>query len=168
MAWPGTNIVSLEVSAAPPLNLERRLHYLISYPYGCLEQTTSAVFPQLYLPSLLKLEDARKREIQRNVQDGVHRLSGFQAPNGGFLYWPGGFFAPDLQLRNTWSTSYAGHFLVEAKKLGYSVPDAMIGDWVRFQRATAQSWSSKGESESSIRRIACTRSRSPVSPKSAR
>ena len=145
---PGTNVVSLEVSAAPPLNLERRLHYLISYPYGCLEQTTSAIFPQLYLSSLLKLEDARKREIQRNVQDGVHRLSGFQAPNGAFLYWPGGFFAPDLQLRNTWSTSYAGHFLVEAKKLGYSVPDSMIGGWVRFQRATAQSWSSQGESES--------------------
>jgi hypothetical protein len=144
----GTNVVSLEVSAAPPLNLERRLHYLISYPYGCLEQTTSAVFPQLYLSSLLRLEDARKREIQRNVQDGVHRLSGFQAPNGGFMYWPGGFSAPDSQLRDTWSTSYAGHFLVEAKKLGYSVPEAMLGGWIRFQRATAQSWSSQGESES--------------------
>ena len=60
----GTNVVTLEISAAPPLDLERRLHYLITYPYGCLEQTTSSVFPQLYLSSLLKLEDARKREIQ--------------------------------------------------------------------------------------------------------
>jgi uncharacterized protein YfaS (alpha-2-macroglobulin family) len=143
----GTNVVSLEVSAAPPLDLERRLHYLITYPYGCLEQTTSAVFPQLYLPSLLKLEDARKRAIQRNVQDGVHRLAGFQVPNGAFLYWPGGFAAPDAQLRDHWSTTYAGHFLVEAKRLGYSVPDSMLANWIRFQRTTAQSFRHQGESE---------------------
>ena len=44
------NTVTLEVSALPPINLERRLEYLIQYPHGCLEQTTSGVFPQLYLP----------------------------------------------------------------------------------------------------------------------
>ncbi|HKE94951.1 MAG TPA: MG2 domain-containing protein [Povalibacter sp.] len=143
----GTNVVTLEVSAVPPLDLERRLHYLIMYPYGCLEQTTSSVFPQLYLPSLVKLEDERKAEIQRNVQDGIHRLSGFQLPNGAFAYWPGGGFWPDAYLRDTWSTTYAGHFLVEAKKLGYSVPDAMLSDWVRFQRTTAQSWAQSGSGE---------------------
>lgn len=143
----GTNVVTLEVSAAPPLDLERRLHYLITYPYGCLEQTTSSVFPQLYLSSLMKLEDARKREIQRNVQDGVHRLSGFQTPNGGFVYWPGGWFSPEVQLRNSWSTSYAGHFLVEASKLGYSVPDAMLANWVRYQRTSAQNFRSDDESD---------------------
>lgn len=143
----GTNVVTLEVSAQPPLDLERRLHYLITYPYGCLEQVTSAVFPQLYLSSLLKLEDARKREIQRNVQDGVHRLSGFQTPNGGFVYWPGGWFSPDVQLRNSWSTSYAGHFLVEASQLGYSVPDAMLANWVRYQRTSAQNFRSASEGD---------------------
>src|SRR5262249_28789700 len=37
---PGTNVVTLEVSAVPPLDLERRLRYLIRYPHGCLEQLT--------------------------------------------------------------------------------------------------------------------------------
>jgi len=144
----GTNDVTLEVSAVPPLDLERRLHYLITYPYGCLEQVTSSVFPQLYLSSLLKLEEARKNEIQRNVQDGIHRLSGFQLPNGAFAYWPGGFYSAQAALRDNWSTSYAGHFLLEAKSIGYAVPDAMLSNWARYQRATAQTWSGSEHSES--------------------
>lgn len=140
----GTNELALEVSAVPPLDLERRLHYLISYPYGCLEQITSSVFPQLYLPSLMKLEDARKNEIQRNVDAGVHRLSGFQLPNGGFTYWPGGFYSRNDSLRENWATTYAGHFLIEAKALGYAVPDAMLANWTRYQRTTAQSWNGTG------------------------
>lgn len=47
----GTNKGVIEVSSIPPINLEKRLKYLIAYPYGCVEQTTSSVFPQLYLRS---------------------------------------------------------------------------------------------------------------------
>ena len=47
---PGTNEVTLEASSIPPLNLEKRLGDLIRYPYGCLEQTTSTLFPQFFLP----------------------------------------------------------------------------------------------------------------------
>jgi len=45
----GTNKAMLEFSTVPPINLEKRLSYLIQYPHGCIEQTTSSVFPQLYL-----------------------------------------------------------------------------------------------------------------------
>ncbi|HNC73256.1 MAG TPA: MG2 domain-containing protein, partial [Elusimicrobiota bacterium] len=86
---PGTNEVHLEVSALPPLNLERRLGELIRYPHGCVEQVTSSVFPQLYLPDLVKLTDAQKAEVEKNIKTGIDRLRAFQAPNGGFVYWPG-------------------------------------------------------------------------------
>ena len=49
----GTNQVTLEVSALPPLDIGNRLTYLVQYPHGCLEQTTSSVFPQLFLSSLV-------------------------------------------------------------------------------------------------------------------
>ena len=49
----GTNAAVLEVSNALPFNLDKRLKYLIRYPYGCIEQTTSAIFPQLYLAELM-------------------------------------------------------------------------------------------------------------------
>src|SRR5262249_2097175 len=113
----GTNVVTLEMSAVPPLDLERRLDYLVRYPHGCIEQLTSAGFAQLYLPALLKLEDARKAEVERNVNAAIGRLRGFQLPNGAFGYWPGGFgAAASFDTRNAWSTNYAGHFLVEAGK----------------------------------------------------
>ncbi|HEX5057430.1 MAG TPA: MG2 domain-containing protein [Gammaproteobacteria bacterium] len=132
---PGTNKVMLEVSAVPPLNIERRLGYLIAYPHGCVEQVTSAVFPQLYLASLVKLDQRQKQEIQNNIQAGIERLRGFQSGNGGFLYWPGGWSAGV----NDWATNYAGHFLVEASRLGYQVPSDMLTSWINYQTQAAQS-----------------------------
>ena len=137
----GTNVVSMEISAVPPLNLERRLQYLIRYPHGCIEQTTSAAFPQIYLPALVKLSDDKKKEVERYVQAGVDRLRGFQLPNGGFTYWPGGFAtAVGYEAYNGWSTNYAGHFLLEAQKQGYQIPSGMLVDWARHQKSLAQSW----------------------------
>jgi alpha-2-macroglobulin len=138
---PGTNTVTLEMSAVPPLNLEQRLQYLIRYPHGCIEQTVSAALPQLFLPALLKLEDARKKEIEANVLVAIDKLRGFQLPNGSFAYWPGDFGAfSGFNTRNAWSTNYAGHFLLEAGKLGYAVPAAMQNEWLRFQKQAAQAW----------------------------
>jgi len=143
---PGTNTVSLELTTLPPLNLEGRLPFLIRYPHGCLEQVTSAVFPQLYLPSLVRLEDDAKSAIEENVQAGIDRLRGFQIPTGAFVYWPGGFVGDGtFGGQNSWVTSYAGHFLIEAEKLGYYVPPEMISDWTNFQKSQAQSWSKGGE-----------------------
>lgn len=138
----GTNTVNLEMSAVPPLNLERRLDYLIRYPHGCVEQVTSSVFPQLYLPKLVKLEEGRKKEIEKNVHAGIERLRGFQIPMGAFVYWPGGFWTSGggFDARNAWSTNYVGHFIVEADKLGYHVPAQMMSDWVKYQKSAAQSW----------------------------
>ena len=141
----GTNAVTLEVAAVPPLDLERRLDYLVRYPHGCLEQTTSSVFPQLYLPKLLRLEPDRQKEIEGNIRASIQRLRGFQNPAGSFLYWQGGFWVETgNDPRNSWVTSYAGHFLVEANLLGYAVPPPMLASWVKHQKSAAQSWSPQG------------------------
>jgi alpha-2-macroglobulin len=140
---PGTNQVSLEVSALPPLNLENRLRYLIQYPHGCLEQTTSSVFPQLFLSSLVKLEGSRQRQIEDNVRAGIDHMRFFQLANGGFSYWPGGsggFATGSLEGYALWATTYASHFLVEAEKRGYTVPASMRAGMIRNLRSTAQAW----------------------------
>jgi uncharacterized protein YfaS (alpha-2-macroglobulin family) len=138
----GTNSVTLEASAVPPLNLERRLDFLIRYPHGCVEQVTSSVFPQLYLAQLVKLEEGRKQTVEKNVQAGIDRLRGFQIPSGAFVYWPGGGWnAGSMGAQNAWATNYAGHFLLESERLGYGVSAAMLADWVKYQKSAAQSWS---------------------------
>jgi uncharacterized protein YfaS (alpha-2-macroglobulin family) len=108
LAWPEPT--ALEVSSIPTIDFNRRLQYLITYPHGCVEQTTSSVFPQLFLADVADISASRQADIQRNVTAGINRLSGFQLANGGFVYWPGNTVSDD------WGTSYAGHFMIEAEK----------------------------------------------------
>jgi len=138
----GTNTVVLEVSRIPPLNLESRLGFLMRYPHGCVEQVTSSVFPQLYLDRLMDLDLEKRTEVQSNIRAGIRRLRKFQMSGGGFSYWSGDGLA------NDWSTSYAGHFLVEAARHGYRVPADMLAGWKRHQRRVAGEWDgSSGRAE---------------------
>ncbi len=103
----GTQVATLEVSALPPVNLDGRMQYLIHYPHGCLEQTTSGVFPQLYLPALIKLTQNQRLQVENNVRAGIARLRTMQHTSGGFAYWPG-----------VWSTDPA---LELAQRLGHDL-----------------------------------------------
>ncbi|MCK9611310.1 MAG: MG2 domain-containing protein [Bacteroidales bacterium] len=130
----GTNKGVIEVSSIPPINLEKRLKYLISYPYGCIEQTTSAAFPQLFLANLMELDDSKKKSIERNIKAAINRISSFQTPSGGFSYWPG------YSEADQWSSCYAGHFLLEAKDLGYNVSPTILKRWEKYQKNIAKQW----------------------------
>ena len=139
---PGTNSATLEVSRIPPLNLAQRLNYLIRYPHGCIEQTTSAVFPQLYLGSLLSLTSKRQDDIQNNIRAAIRKLPRFQTPDGGFGFWRG------ASTSNDWCSSYVGHFLLEASRVGYALPSGTMELWERYQRKAAASWvRQEGQSE---------------------
>jgi uncharacterized protein YfaS (alpha-2-macroglobulin family) len=127
----GTNNARLELSSMPPLNLGRRLNYLIRYPHGCIEQITSAAFPQLYLPVLLELDQKEKDKVKRNIEACISNLPRYQLTNGGFAYWPGGTSA------EAWSSCYAGYFLLEAENAGYLVPGNVKTQWLNYMRSEA-------------------------------
>ena len=133
----GTNTLTLSFSRLPPINLESRLNFLITYPHGCLEQTTSGLFPQLYLDRILDLDGDRRASIRTNIAAGIERMSAFQVPSGGFAFWPGGSEAHD------WGSTYAGHFLLEARNAGFAVPDSLINRWLAFQRDRAAQWQAR-------------------------
>lgn len=135
----GTNEGVLEVSSIPPLNLGSRLNYLIHYPHGCVEQTTSAAFPQLYLADLMKLDDRKKKATEANIRAAINRLRTFQTTAGGLGYWPGD------QTPSEWGTNYAGHFLLEAEEHGYTLPSGMMDNWKKFQRQQAISWTPRAD-----------------------
>ncbi len=143
IGMPGTNSGSLEISSLPPVNLGQRLKYLIQYPYGCIEQTTSSVFPQLYLSNIKSLTDGEKSSVQKNVSAAIERLKSFVNRDGGFSYWPGG------EDSESWGTTYAGHFLTEAEAKGYFVPNDLIKRWKKYQKNKAQSWRKNQEYSSS-------------------
>ncbi|HER07717.1 MAG TPA: hypothetical protein ENO20_02300 [Bacteroides sp.] len=138
VGMPGTNDLTLEVSNIPPVDFGRRLKYLIGFPHGCIEQVTSAVFPQLYLAEVVDVGEDVRQKTTSNVEAGIRRMSAFQLPDGSFSYWPGG------GTPSPWGTSYAGHFMIEAGNKGYAVPPSLLNQWKKYQRKTARGWSSSG------------------------
>lgn len=127
----------LEISSMPPLNLSQRLNYLLEYPYGCAEQITSAVFPQLYVDKILNLDEAKRKTIAANIANALARLNTCQTAEGGFAMWPGGINT------DQWITNYVSHFLIEAKAMGYTLPPNMLDRFLKWQQRTAKMWASK-------------------------
>ena len=130
----GTNKATIEFSTIPAINFTERLQYLIQYPHGCVEQTTSSVFPQLYMSDIFDLSTSKKSEIQKNIEKGIARLGNFQLTNGGLSYWMGEDYASD------WGTSYAGHFMLEAEQKGFVLPITFKTNFVRYQKDKACNW----------------------------
>lgn len=139
----GSQEVALELSLMPPMNLQNRLQYLIGFPHGCVEQTTSKALPQLFLPALTNLSEKQLLESQNNVGAAIDKLSRYQASSGGFSYWPGQGNIHD------WASSYAGHFLLLAKDQGYDVPQKMLSDWQANQSRAARAWTASASNNNS-------------------
>jgi uncharacterized protein YfaS (alpha-2-macroglobulin family) len=130
----GSNFAIAELSTLPPMNFSERLQYLIQYPHGCIEQTTSSAFPQLFMSDIFDISIQKKQEIEQNVKAAIQKLSDFQMPNGGLSYWQGLNYADD------WATSYAGHFMIEAEKKGYALPLTFMSNWLKYQQQASKNW----------------------------
>ncbi len=124
----GSNEAEIIVSTLLPKNLQKRLSYLIHYPYGCIEQTVSGAFPQLYLPEIIELSKEDREKIDFFINEAIKKIRKMQLSDGAFSYWP------DSSNYNLWSTHYAAHFLIEAKNKGYNVPSDMIEKWQDFAK----------------------------------
>jgi uncharacterized protein YfaS (alpha-2-macroglobulin family) len=121
---PETARRELRLSPLPLVQFTGKLRYLLHYPYGCVEQTTSSAFPLVYFSDLAKELDPElfsKSDPDVFVQEGIRRLATMQLSNGGFSMWPDG------DTMQPWGSIYATHFLVEARWAGHHV-DALLYD----------------------------------------
>ena len=129
---PGTNQARISVRRRPDFNFDNQMLRLVRYPYGCVEQTVSSVFPQLYLKNLLDLDSEKFQivaaDIDKHINAAIRKLRRFRLPDGSFSLWPGG------RHTSVWGSVYAGHFLIEARKLGYHIPEDMYQGWLRYQQ----------------------------------
>ncbi|MFT5130352.1 MAG: hypothetical protein ACI8W8_003983, partial [Rhodothermales bacterium] len=106
----GTESLDLQISADPNVDARAALSWLSLYPYGCLEQTTSAVFPLAYADGIDPAFDAAS--LKQPIADTLARLQLMQTSRGGFAMWPGG--------QKPWfgGTVYACHFLTATQSDG--------------------------------------------------
>lgn len=113
----------LIVSKSPMVEFADDLNHLVRYPYGCVEQTVSAAFPQLYLADLTQTLGKTLDESQNpdeNVRAAIAKLQTMQRYDGGLNYWQGGTYA------SWWGSVYAANFLMEAQKAGFEVSEEFM------------------------------------------
>ncbi len=100
------------------------LEYLAAYPYGCIEQTTSAFLPDVIIARLLgrlNLDAPGLRErLPEMVQDGLLKIYRYQRDDGGWGWW--GYDGSDA-----WMTAYVVFALDQAQKAGFEVNGRVLG-----------------------------------------
>jgi len=120
----GRGELSLELSPSLLVESAGAAEYLLSYPYGCIEQSTSSLMPWLAVTALRaevpSLQRYTPEATAKAIQAGVDRLVGMQHPSGGFVYWPKATEVVE------WATPYAGLGLLLARERGANVPDAAL------------------------------------------
>ncbi|MCZ6793803.1 MAG: MG2 domain-containing protein [Planctomycetota bacterium] len=136
----GTANHRLVFAPRPDLDLLGSLSYVLRYPHGCLEQTTSRAFPLLRLADLAALLregygrsaadglPEAEEEIDLRVQAGIERILSMQGAGGWLATWPGG------RSPWKWASAYAAHFLVEARKAGHDVPREELDELLDYLR----------------------------------
>ncbi len=131
----GTITRELYISKLPLIQFSGKLEYLLQYPYGCLEQVTSRVFPLIYLSDIAKEIDPdvfKKADPAAMVQEGIRQIGTMQVAGGGFSLWPGGV-EPE-----PWVSIYTAHFLVEARKAGYFVDGSVYSGAIDYLKNAAK------------------------------
>jgi len=133
----GTDELLLQTSSLSAVQFRRNIDYLVRYPYGCVEQTTSRLFPLLYFNDLTRFVQPDlfgTRGPDYFVQEGIQKLAMMARNDGSFSFWPGN------DRYHVWASVYAGHFLLEARAAGYTVDDRLynrvLGHLKRVARTT--------------------------------
>jgi len=101
---------------------------LLTYPYGCAEQTSSALLPWLAADTLRPLIPHAPDEeaVRQTVSMGIAKLATMQTSSGGLAYWPDGD-TPTL-----WASAHAAEILLLAKKGGFSVPEEFFDELLDY------------------------------------
>ncbi|MCW5809259.1 MAG: hypothetical protein KIT31_43295, partial [Deltaproteobacteria bacterium] len=138
---PGTLAVELLASTTALSQLKDAVAYLMDYPNGCIEQTTSTAYPLVVLGDLLPemgvtVDAGKLREFS---EAGVKKILSFQTAAGGLSYWPGG------TQPHAFATAFGLTALIEAKKRGYDVPAPALARMADFLELSLRSGAITGE-----------------------
>ena len=109
--------------------LGARVEYLIDYPHGCVEQTTSSTLPLLAARQIFprigftRFGDA---DLKKKIQAGLERLRTMRTAGGGLGYWPGD------DEPNVYGTAYAIRAVVLARGAGIAPPSGLLEGMERY------------------------------------
>ena len=113
---PGVGGISVSLSTSLLGELQDAFQYLLDYPYGCIEQTSSRVLSLVAARELGQRFGLDGAEAARRLTAGIERMLSMQTASGGFAYWPG------EEKVHPYATGFATWILFLAKQDGATVP----------------------------------------------
>ncbi|HEX7598551.1 MAG TPA: alpha-2-macroglobulin family protein, partial [Polyangia bacterium] len=134
---PGQGGLELSIDRTGLGRLDEGLAYLVGYPYGCLEQTTSKVVPMIALAELARnahLPNIDAGQARHFVEIGVAKILRHQNDEGGFGLWIGAHPEAQYTATGLWGLSVA-------KAAGFKVDQQALDKGALYLR----SHTSKGD-----------------------
>lgn len=114
---------TISLSLAPTIlgTLPSAMKYLVDYPYGCVEQTTSRFVPAVIAkanPDLFSTA-LEGKDINDMIEKGLSRLAAHQQYDGGWTWWYSGRSDPFI-------TAYVIEYVLQAKQAGIQVDAELL------------------------------------------
>ncbi|HIC78816.1 MAG TPA: hypothetical protein EYP02_06490, partial [Sulfurovum sp.] len=106
------------------------LKYLIGYPYGCAEQTSSKLSAMHYAKAFLNKDKLLKKSQHFTLQ-GIKKLDSMQNYYGEFYYWQGGNYV------NAYASLYASQVLLELQRDKADVKESMEKKIIKMLKGVA-------------------------------
>ncbi len=127
---PETMQMRLSTANLPILNLGTQLDRLLQYPYGCLEQTSSRIYPLLFanranLAVIGVKSPLEEKERLNRIDKGLEQIFSMQKYGGGYGLWG------NNDHEEHWLTAYVGDLLLDAREQGIQIPQRRLDDTLK-------------------------------------
>ena len=104
------------------------LKYLVQYPYGCAEQTSSKLSAMHYAKPFLKT-DRLVGESENFIRQGIKKLYSMQNYYGEFNYWQGGSYV------HPYASLYASQIILELQRSGTELPLELVNNSIKMLKS---------------------------------
>jgi uncharacterized protein YfaS (alpha-2-macroglobulin family) len=134
--YPELGGIELTGGSTAFVGLKEGIRYLLGYPYECLEQKISRIFPFLIAGDLLdtfNISDITAKEKIKFINDLIAEIPEYQTYSGGFTAWP------DSQHPSPYLSCYVMFFLAEAQNKGYQINDKVISKGISYLKSVLRS-----------------------------
>ena len=119
--------LTLSLSAEGPIM--SAMDYLVGYPYGCMEQTTSQFVPAVIAKENEKIFKQKLfgKDLDKMIMAGIDRLANFQNNDGGWAWWNSD--QSEIAL-----SAYIFEYVLKAKNAGVDIDESVLEKASNFFR----------------------------------
>jgi uncharacterized protein YfaS (alpha-2-macroglobulin family) len=119
---PSAGGLHVELASTAMVGLSEGASYLVDYPYGCVEQRSSAAMALMLASDLgdaFALPGIDAKKAHAIAQKTIYEIYSFQCGDGGFVFWYGQ--CKDGKSESPYLTANVLHVLQRGEKLKYDV-----------------------------------------------